>query len=249
MIDLDLILKSNIKIPHSKGNLNSFYYGLIRKLPDPEVVLEIGAFDASFSVNMKQIYPMSNVTAFEAGKYNYDKYRRSVSSIGVDYLNMAISNQEGCIDFYVRDSSDNDGVFGANGIIKRTDEKSYREVHQVECCSLDVFLSDKRMLNSSKAMWIDVEGSANKVLSGSIESLQNTNCILIEVEEHRYWEDQWLRKDIEEFLLRYNFVPVARDFEDNLQYDVIFLKKHLLEEIIISGMISNYFDSIGLEVV
>ena len=49
-------------------------------------------------------------------------------------------------------------------------------------------------------MWIDVEGSSKKVLTGAEKSLKNTFSILIETEECPYWKDQWLRKDVENYL-------------------------------------------------
>lgn len=248
MIDLDDILKTNTVISNSKNYLKLLYTDIISLLPTSDCFLEIGAFEASFSIDMKKRFPKSQVFAFEAGKYNYE-YNSSVfdySSNGVNYLNLAISDKEEVINFYVRNNSDEGKVFGANGIIERTDESEYQEVIQVQATPIDLFLSQNELLDKSKCMWVDAEGSLKKVFGGAKQSLENTLAIFVEVEEYQYWSDQWLRKDVENFLTSNGFVPIARDFEDNLQYDVIFIKEKFLENKFIESKIIQYFDLLQL---
>ena len=68
MIDLDAIYKLNIIRPNSKAYLNYLYDYIISLFPTPDCFLEIGAFEASFSMRMRHSYPDSIIYAFEAGK-------------------------------------------------------------------------------------------------------------------------------------------------------------------------------------
>ena len=80
-------------------------------------------------------------------------------------------------------------------------------------------------------MWIDVEGSNKEVLNGASEVLKNSQLIYIEVEDKKFWENQWLSDDVIKFLNTYNLIPIGKDFEDFLgQYNLIFIKKELLQQ-------------------
>ena len=252
MINLDEILKVDIIRPVSKNQLVFLYETLISLLPKTDCFLEVGAYDASFSVRMRHRYPSSDIYAFEAGTPNYifNKNKTDFKSLNINYLNLAVSNKNELIDYYIsKKHLDPDlpfTVFGANGIIKRIDESDYSDILKVESVILDSFLEDKNLIDSTKCMWIDVEGSCQEVLSGAEKTLENTMAIFIEVEEITRWDNQWLRKDVENYLKSKNFFPIARDFEDNTQYDIIFLKQNVLENSIIENQIRKYFDSISL---
>ena len=252
MINLDEILKEDIIRSVSKNQLVFLYETLTSLLPKPDCFLEIGAYDASFSVRMRYGYPSSVIYAFEAGTPNYifNKDKTDFESLNINYLNLAVSDKNESIDYYISkkhlDPNLPFTVFGANGIIKRIDEPEYSDVLKIESIILDSFLEDKNLIDSTKCMWIDVEGSCREVLSGSEKSLENTMAIFIEVEEISRWNNQWLRKDIENYLKSKNFFPIARDFEDNTQYDIIFLKENILKNLIIEDQIRKYFDSISL---
>lgn len=252
MINLDQMLKENIIRSVSKPQIVFLYESLLSFLPSPDCFLEIGAYDASHSVRMRHKYPNSSIYAFEAGTPNYvfNKDKTDFESLNINYLNLAVSDKNGFADYYIsKKYLDPDlpfTVFGANGIVKRNDEVECHEVLKIKSVTLDSFLKERDLINSKKCMWIDVEGSAKEVLSGAEESLENTLAIFIEVEEIARWDDQWLRKDIEEYLGSKNFFPIARDFEDNTQYDIVFLKQNALDYLIVENAIKQYFDSISL---
>ena len=253
MIDLDAIYKLNIIRPNSKAYLNYLYDYIISLFPTPDCFLEIGAFEASFSMRMRHLYPDSIIYAFEAGKtpYNYHRSIYDYDSQKINYLNLAISDQHGFLNYYVR----KDPTTGSNGIIQRdynvkdpnnSTENSCADIYQVETTKLDSFLENKNLVQNTKCMWIDVEGSSKKVLTGAEKSLKNTFSILIETEECPYWKDQWLRKDVENYLKSQKFYPIARDFDSNESYDIIFIKENILEKIIVQNAIKNYFNMINI---
>lgn len=254
-IDLEEVRKENIIIPYSISVLAQNYYQL-QKILKSNCFFEIGAFEADFSRMMKNLFPDSKVYAFEASPYCYDNYKDLNSSI--EYLNLAISDKEGEIYFSLQDKNISDQseiekVRGNNSILDRNDDTiSYKKIN-VKSTTFDSFIEKESLTTSSFSLWVDVEGANKNVLKGSEKYLKNVQSILIEVEDYEYWKDQWLSKDVDQFLQNFGFFPIARDFEDNNQYNIVYINQLLLGdvnlEIQIKNWVYSYFSQIGLEVV
>lgn len=253
-IDLEEVRKQNIIIPYSISILAQNYYEL-QKILKSDCFFEIGAFEADFSRKMKSIFPDSKVYAFEASPYCYNNYKNSNTSI--EYLNIAISDKEGEIDFTLQDKNISDQseiekIRGNNSILDRNDDTiSYKKI-SVKSTTFDLFVEKESLENLSTSLWIDVEGANKNVLQGSKNFLKNVQSLLIEVEDFEYWKNQWLSADVDQFLKGFGFLPIVRDFEDNNQYNVVYVNSALLEDVDIAIQIKNwihrYFSQIGLEI-
>lgn len=252
-LDLEDARKQNITIPYSIPILSQNYYEL-QKILKSDCFFEIGAFEAYFSRNMKSIFPNSKVYAFEASPYCYDNYKNLNTSI--DYLNVAISDKEGEIDFILQDKnlsdqSEIEKIRGNNSILDRNDDTILYKKISVKSTTFDLFVERESLENFSISLWIDVEGANKNVLQGSKNFLKNVQSLLIEVEDFEYWKNQWLSTDVDKFLKSFGFLPIARDFEDNNQYNVVYINSMLFEDVNISIQIKNwvheYFSQIGLE--
>lgn len=258
MIDsmsLEEVREENIIIPYSISVLSENYCKL-QKILKSDCFFEIGAFEADFSRNMKNIFPTSKVYAFEASPYCYENYKNLNSSI--EYLNLAISDKEGEIYFSLQDKnlsdqSEIEKVRGNNSILDRNDDTIVYKKISVKSTTFDSFVEKESLSNLLTSLWIDVEGANKNVLQGAQKYLKNTQSLLIEVEDFEYWKKQWLSKDVDKFLQDNGFIPIARDFEDNNQYNVVYINQHLVEDINIENQIknwiNNYFFQIGLEII
>jgi hypothetical protein len=89
-------------------------------------------------------------------------------------------------------------------------------------------------------MWIDVEGATEQVLSSSNKTLKQADSIFIEVEDFKFWQDQWLAEDVIKFLVSQDFVPIARDYEYEKQNNYIFIKSKLMNNNKILGLVENW---------
>lgn len=253
-INLKEVREANIIIPNSIGTLTSFFYEL-QKIVQPDCFLEIGAFEASFSRAMKAMFPSSNVWAFEANPYNYEYYKNLNERI--NYLNLAVSELNGTLSFYLQDKNLSDGseiekIRGNNSILNRNDDTlSYKEV-EIHSVTLDSFIESENITNKFFSLWIDVEGANKNIFGGLNKYLNNCFSFLIEVEEIEYWKNQWLREDLVNFLKKNNFIPILRDFDDNNQYNVVFINKKILENLNkkakIKNLIQTYFSALNLTV-
>lgn len=113
-----------------------------------------------------------------------------------------------------------------NSITPRNKKGLVYEQVNIECTKLDTYFKDKNFSNIS--MWIDLEGHGYECLQGASNLLENTNIIKIEVEDKQYWKDQKLSTDIIDFLGTKHFVPVLRDYQSTMQYNILFVKDYIV---------------------
>lgn len=189
---------------------------------------EIGALNAEFSMFIKD--HVKNIVAFEASPRNYENAKDSLSDI--EYLNMAVSDSDAEIDFNVAiPTKSGSGAInvGADSMMSRIDDQDVvYDINKVQATKLDTFIKNKKWNNQSNALWIDVEGASLKVLLGADKSLDNTKVIFIEMEQSTFWKDQALVSEINAFLCNKNFIPIARDFEYENQFNVVYVSQDIL---------------------
>jgi FkbM family methyltransferase len=206
--------------------LDRLFFKLSTELFPCDYFIEAGAFEASASSNIKKQLPTCDVYAFEANLYNYDYFKDSLQNI--HYNNFAISNKSGEIEFNIMLEKKGQAVSLVktdNSITPRNKKGVVYKQVTVDCVSLDDYFKDKNLSNVS--LWIDVEGHGLECLQGADKVLEKTNMIKIEVEEKQYWKDQKLSVDIVKFLETKNFIPVIRDYQSPMQYNILFVKDYI----------------------
>jgi FkbM family methyltransferase len=221
------------------SDLNMELLGLFYDLQDdlkPQVSLEIGAFEASFSNYMRYTYN-TQAYAFEANPYVYDNFFQANEKI--KYINMAISDQKGMVSFKMQTIHKPSGqiltkVRGNNSIMDRDDDTIEYESIYVPSDTLDNFMNN---IPGNVCMFIDVEGATQKVLENANQTLERASSIFIEVEEKAYWKNQWLQEDVHKFLSERGFVKVARDREYQYQYNEVYIKEGLMNRNILEKVL------------
>lgn len=237
--------------------LTDLFYDL-QSFIRPKTFLEFGAFDAGFSKQIKTQHPHAKVIAFEANPYNYKHFTEHFDfrAAGIEYNHLAVSDQDGgSISFQIQKSRDGTPVTpvkGDDSLLKRNvsdPHEVYRNVDYetvtVDTVTLDGYLNDAQFGLDDFSAWIDVEGALKTVLAGAKKTLARTHSILIEIEEKPHWGGQWTGQDVEEFLGSLGFRPVARDFEFEHQYNVIFVKEAVMRHFGFNQMMVKYFERIG----
>lgn len=210
----------------------------------PSVFVEVGAFDARFSREARAQHPNARVVAFEGNPYNHEAWTAAVdyAALGVEYLHTLVSDQNGFCDMLIerrRGGLDRPKVKGSDSMMTRTDTTAEYETRKIPSVRLDDFFGGDP---ASYCLWIDVEGATEKVFLGAEKTLTQTNSILIEVEEYPYWSGQWLFDDVESFLSARGFFPIARDFQDAHQFNVLFLSNAAYANYIVRARLVEYFN-------
>lgn len=136
---------------------------------------------------------------------------------------------------------------GYHSIYKRSCGGEY-QVIKVPSRKLSDFIKTKKITGFFSA-WIDVEGAQREVLESIGPFLDQFACIYIEVEDFQNWKEQWLSFDIIKFLLLNGFIPIARDFEYQMQYNIIFIKSHLFDNHLIKKLLVDYLSYGGNDLI
>ena len=187
-------------------------------------LIECGANDASASVMANKID--IEALAIEANPETYEKVTPS-SNERFTKLNFGLGAKAGSLKFYIpkQSSTAKDATF-------RPKKGVDYHVFNVPVKKLDEILKETRYIKSPFAVWIDVEGMQDEVLSGALDTLKNENCkmIKIEVEELELFQGQkWLSRDVTRYLEKLDFEVIYRDFEYQKQYNMLFLRRDTLD--------------------
>ncbi len=234
MIDTSLSLPECNQDIGKESNklLVDYFFKMINEI-QPTHSIEIGAFSAQFSRDLKEINKTIISYAFEANPYNYNYFNEKYSFKDINYFNIAISNVNKNIIFNMQKSIHGKNippVVGNNSLLKRSNpDVIYTEI-EIESITLNAFFKKNNLEGKNVVLWVDVEGATREVLSESEELLKYVSLIFIEVEEIMFWKEQWLEKDVDIFLKKQNFVPLARDREYNKQYNKIYVKDNYYEK-------------------
>ena len=216
---------------NSAALVANYFHELVAQI-DPALFVEAGAYRADASCKVRADHPACRVVAFEANPYNYRRYAEELdfASLGVEFLNLAVTEANGPVTFHLRTRQDGEDlrrVTGNSSLLRRQGTDTEYEEITVQGVSLDEYFADSTA--SPVCMWIDVEGASGAVLRGARQLLERTELVLIEVEEKFQWEHQWRSLDVIEFFLDAGFVPLTRDAEYNQQYNILFVRNDVYE--------------------
>jgi FkbM family methyltransferase len=214
----------------------------------PTFTLEFGAFEANFSADMRRLG--IRAIALEANPYNFEYFRNHPNLVesGVEYLHTAVSNTEGHIEFHIQKALNGeavDPVRGNNSLFIRAQDGVEYETVTVPSTSLAELFRKNGCAGQSFSAWIDVEGAIGDVLDGAGITFQTCMTVMVEVEQHRFWHGQKLVFDVMEFFMKRNLIPIARDFEYSHQYNLIFVRRELLERADVREAMAVYYSRIG----
>ncbi|ERT08181.1 methyltransferase, FkbM family domain protein [Lyngbya aestuarii BL J] len=217
------------------------------KLLRPNYFFDIGSRDGSASIAVKKAVHTVKCYAFEGNINNYETFKdkEELEQLSIDYRYLAVTNYNGTTDFHIPTEIDGNklpkNIGNASVMIRETKDCQYQTT-RVNCTKLDDFCLKNNIEldeNQNLALWIDVEGAALQVLEGAKKCLAQTSLILIEVEEYQYWNNSALADRIINELIFNNFIPVTRDFERLMQYNLLFVHSKYLNPC--KGLIYKYF--------
>jgi FkbM family methyltransferase len=208
--------------------LDEFFFELV-ELARPGLFVEAGAFDAAASLRVAAMEHPSRVVAFEANPSNFELWTRKTdfAGHGVEYLHLAVSDTGQPVTFHVRSGSGDD-TFEDNSILPRAGgvAASPDDLATVDSVTLDGYFGS----STRSALWVDVEGANEQVLTGATEFLGTCDVLKIEVEDTPLWEGQWLAGDVLESVVGSGMWPLARDVQADGQYNLVFVGERLVRD-------------------
>lgn len=228
----------------STQRLTNFFIDIQNVLP-VQNILEIGAHEASFSLAVKKKFPLLTVFAYEANPYVYEKYIHSpeIENSAISYEHLAICDYDGAISFHIsntiqakQEAKDSK----RHSILERKSNDDTTDV-TVACKKLDTLFAKEITANKGFSLWIDAEGATGLILEGAKNLLPHVYSVFVEVESLVKFKKQWNEKELCDFMLENDFVPVARDFAFRHQYNMVFVKKDYIN--VMEYTYQNYISS------
>jgi FkbM family methyltransferase len=243
-------IKFEKKIPgigHRQANighhnlLQNFFYSACSILKIKRF-FELGAHEATASLTLAKNIKDIKVFAFEANPHTFNIFKESVSN-SINYINQAISTGESAVELQIPIFDENNPNYapGNASLLMREDNlKPVRyEKIEVPATTIDKCLSTTDPISTKTALWLDLEGFVWQVLNSS-NDLSSVEIIYTELEDEAAWVGQKTVIDVISVLLKHDFIPIAFDLEYKQQYNGIFLKRNAFQNLIQSGLITEY---------
>ncbi|MCX7287984.1 MAG: FkbM family methyltransferase [Rhodobacterales bacterium] len=230
----------------SRDRLQGFFEDL-QAILTPEMTLEIGAHAAPFSQRMS--LRGIEAHAFEANPYNHKAFagRMKRRAPAVKYHHLAMSDTDGHVTFQVKESRGDEPfkkISGNNSLLQRTAPGITYESVTVPSVRLDSFLAANGLEGRSFSAWIDVEGALGMVTAGFGAALRSCLSLIVEVEDHSFWQGQMLVQDAMRYFAGQGLVPIARDFEALHQYNLLYLRKDMADRPDVAAATSRYLQDL-----
>ena len=208
---------------------------------EPDLFLEVGAWEASASLKVKKASPDTTVVAYEANPYTHTTYKKKLKSKDVDYRYGALANKSGFVEMNIRLDADgkHDENVGNTSMTKSNEFNGKYEVVSSPAVTIDQVVSGENGKNI--ALWIDVEGSQKDVLPGAKNALKKAAIVFIEVEEREYWKNQWLKPKIDSLMISQGLYPIARDYQSRYQHNVIYISQEARNIDLISRRLQEFY--------
>jgi FkbM family methyltransferase len=208
--------------------LNDIFNWLLKGL-NPDVICDIGSFDASDSIRARTLVPNAGIFAFEANPRNHALYCPAAERANVHYEHMAIAHFDGEITLNVvsqgnASEQEKREVAGQSSIFVSLGENRIFEPVPVPCRRLDTYLLPRISASAAIALWVDAEGAGYQVLLGATETLKKTKLIKIETEYWPYVQGQNLIGDIRNLLTEAGFTELVNNDSDLGQCDLIWIR-------------------------
>ena len=182
------------------------------------IIIELGAlFGEEYAWMEKEFNPLGKYLAVEADPRNCALFRQRLPTLNL--IEGAVAAKTGPVEFHQCDN-DKDQAFGSGSI--RAPKKHleffpwcrFDKTVTVQGYSLDDIYSNFISLTERvDLLWVDLQGAERDMIAGGTWALSRTRFMMIEAEEHEFYEGQALKPELISMLPDWE---VLEDFGFNL---------------------------------
>lgn len=207
---------------------------------NPITIFDIGACEGEDSIRYANLFPQSDIYAFEPLPQNLKKINDATVQYkkkNIAVFPYALSDKTGDSVFYVSSGApegqenNKEWDFGNKSssllppdkhieIVKFID---FKKEMQVKTITLDTFCQNNQII-SIDFIHMDVQGAELMVLNGAKKSIFSIKAIWLEVSKVTLYKDQPLYGDIEKFMSENNFILI-KDTVDDVTGDQFYISR------------------------
>jgi FkbM family methyltransferase len=240
LVKRDLILKELYSYP---SFINSGYLHFEKlfaiakdyKLTEKNgLVLDIGGADGVTAIKFHEEFKNSNILVFEPLKDNIEILKKNISSFNrITLYPIALGSEKKQTHINITKRITSSSILNINTSEFKDDYMSSQLVPEsIETINIDMIdnlISKDQHVSIIK---LDVQGYELEVLKGAINTLNNTDLIMIELQNHKMYEGAPMYYDLDEFLRNNGFdllqnIPSLREKHKQLEWDAIYINRSL----------------------
>ena len=171
---------------------------IIRLLSDTPlpVIVDLGAYIGDEFDWLRGIFDMGHYVGVEADPRNVARFRDRHP--GAIVIEAAVAALDGLVTFHQCDNAVGQGI--GSGSIRPPKKHleffpwcKFEKTIQVQGYTLDTLCGSYPPID---LLWVDVQGAERDMIAGGTKTLARTRYMMIEAEEHEFYEGQAVRPDL-----------------------------------------------------
>ena len=216
----------------SKNQVKSeFLDYIIDCIDKPEVILDLGSYNALQSIEFCTLYPKAKIFAFECNPSAIKLCKENILNLkNIEIIPKAVFNENKLIKFYHVERQK-----GVSSIYKVSSEyssigKFIQEEIEVEATRIDTWAKETK-IDKIDLCWSDLQGAEYEALEGMGELIYTIQALYLEVEEQKLYNGQKLFDDVVKFLDSKGFTMIRyQPSKPGWWGNAIFLNNKLLHK-------------------
>ncbi len=207
---------------HKEEHVHSFIHMIKKNHVETagKYIVDVGTFEGNTIKLFANQFPDAHVIGFEP---NPEMYQISLDNCkGLKNLkieNMALANQESEMDFFVSDNKCASSLRSFN----ENENFTLGEKLKVKTTSLDGYFNNEESILCLK---LDIQGFELEALNTGLRTLERTDYIIIEMNNHDFYQDGAQYHEIDAFLRSKNFklnnIFAGYNFQSLKEFDAIY---------------------------
>lgn len=204
------------------------------KLNSKSTIIDIGAAEGVISQMFSEAFPLATIYAFEPINITFNTLKKNTAANKkIIAINKAIGNSIEERTIHVAERITSSSIFEIQKNIKNSyfaSNLNHKQDENIRIVMLDDEIADIPEINIIK---IDVQGFELEALKGATLTLQKTNIVLLEMQNHELYNRAPKYYELDEYLRKNNFelfdmIPSIRQDEMLYEWDGIYVNKKLL---------------------
>lgn len=202
----------------------NFFSILQERLPENPVIVEAGAFNGKDTQKMAQHWPSATIHAFEPVPEIFSELtQNTVHFTNIHRYRQALSSQNGQSTFYIAQHPKKPEKISQAGTLHKPKARLdycpiiYPKMITVPIISLDEW-AQRNAIKKIDFIWLDTQGHELNILRGSESLLSTVHLVYLEVNFIEAYENQPTYQEIDNWMHKHGFYPIAQDFTDDRRW-------------------------------